>query len=82
MYKKKKKKKKYPKKYYQPKCIFEGPQNLDFFRYAKQKKTCGLKYTPLSKFLHRINYFSLYTEKILKNIPSPTAFFRGQKICK
>ena len=42
-----------------------GPQNLDFLDMQK-KKTCGIKYTSLSKFLHRSTYFSLYTRSCRK----------------
>ena len=52
----------------------------------QKKKTCGLKYTSLSKFLHRSAYFSLYTRSYRKKNPEkysqPNCIFSGAKSCK
>ena len=67
--------------------FFGGLQNFFFFfRYAKnKKKTCGLKYSSSSKFLHRSTYLSLYTRSNRKNpekYSQPNCIFSGAKSCK
>ena len=47
-------------------AFFGEPKLFDVFRYAK-KKTCGFKYTSLSKFFHRSIFFLVY--KVIQKNP-------------